>query len=184
MKPANQMTLFPILTIVSALFASSLWAKDTLQIDKAFVGTTDSWRDVTMYLQDQIESGVVSVTIAQPFTSIGGDPAPGKVKNLIVDYNLNGKPYRLCLKEQYPVAFTVNIPSTEAEGPGANPLATDMMENISSSSTSHVWTLRQHEKLILYAAACMSLAALVCAGFALFQVRQIRKEANVPPAAR
>ena len=37
-----------MLTFLAMLVASSLPAKDTLQIDKAYIGTTDSWRDVTI----------------------------------------------------------------------------------------------------------------------------------------
>jgi len=59
---------------------------------------------------------------------------PGKVKTLIVDYRLNGQPYRLFLQEQYPVAFTVKIPSPEAEAPDMNPEATATMQNVSTAA--------------------------------------------------
>jgi hypothetical protein len=174
MKPTNRCPLFATLTAV-ALCVSSLQAKDTLQIDKAFLGAKDAWRDVTTFLQDQIDSDVLSVSIAQPFSSIGGDPAPGRVKNLIVDYRVNGQPHRLWLEEQFPVAFMVKLPSPDAEAPGANPQVTALMENIASAPSLHSGRLGSYGDLLVYVALCISVAALACAGLALFQLRQIRK---------
>ena len=180
MKLMNRCPLFAALAAATALCVSSLQAKDTLQIDKAFLGAKDTWRDVTMFLQDQIDSDALSVTIAQPFSSIGGDPAPGRVKNLIIDYRVNGQPYRLWLEEQFPVAFTVKLPSPEAEGPGANPQVTAMVENISSSPSFHPQRVTHYRDPLVYVAVCSSLAALTCGGLALFQLRQIRKLLNAP----
>jgi hypothetical protein len=59
-------------------------SKDTLQIDRAFIGATDAWRDVTAFLRRHVSGDALSVTISQPFTEIGGDPASGKGKNLIL----------------------------------------------------------------------------------------------------
>jgi hypothetical protein len=176
MKSTRQPLLYLILAIACAVFASKLWAKDTLHIDKAFVGATDAWRDVTLFLQDQIQNDALTVNIAQPFNEIGGDPAPGRVKNLIVDYRFNGQPYRLCLKEEFPLAFGIKIPSPDAEAPGANPQVTALMENISSSATLHA--SRNYREFLIYATVVVSLAALVFSIFALAQVRQLRKASN------
>ena len=111
-------------------------AKDTLRIDRAFIGTTDAWRDVTAFLRQQLSGDALAVTIAQPFTEIGGDPASGKVKNLIVDYRLNGRAFRLWLEERYPVAFTIQLPSPNAKAPGADSKVRAMLKNI--FATLHV----------------------------------------------
>ena len=180
MKPTNRYRLFATLTASVALCVSSLQAKDTLQIDKAVLGAKDAWCDVTTFLQDQIDSDALSVSIAQPFGSIGGDPAPGRVKNLIIDYRVNGGPHRLWLEEQYPVAFTVKLPSPDAEEPGANPQVTALMENVSSSPSLHSRRPGRYGDLLAYVAVCISLASLACAGLALVQLRQIRKALTTP----
>ena len=174
MKRGSRSVLFFVLTFVAMFVTSRLLAKDTLQIDKAYVGTTDSWRDVTMFLQDQIQNDALSISIAQPFKEIGGDPAPGRVKDLIIDYHLNSKPYRLCIKEEFPVAFRITIPSPDAESPGANPEVTAVLENVSSSPALHSQQLR-HYAAFVYIAGGVSLVALVCAVLALVQVRQLKK---------
>lgn len=111
-------------------------SEDTLQIDRAFIGATDAWCDVTAFLRRHLAGDALSVTIAQPFTEIGGDPAPGKGKSLIVDYRLNGRAFRLWLAEKYPVAFTIQLPSPDAKAPGADSKARDLLTNI--YATLHV----------------------------------------------
>ena len=134
--PGRLRVLRAILAVVCALVANGLVAKDTLQIDRAFIGSTDAWRDVTAFLRQHLSGDALSVTIAQPFTGIGGDPAWGKVKNLIVDYRLNGRAFRLRLAEKYPVAFTIELPSPDAKAPGADSEVRAMLKNI--FATLHV----------------------------------------------
>jgi len=135
-RPGRLRVLRALLVVVSALVANGLAAKDTLQVDRAFIGATDAWRDVTAFLRQHLSGDALSVTIAQPFTGIGGDPAFGKVKNLIVDYRLNGRAFRLWLVEKYPVAFTIELPSPDAKAPGADSEARAMLKNI--FATLHV----------------------------------------------
>jgi hypothetical protein len=71
MKPTNQVPLLATLAVSVALCVSGLQAKDVLQIEKAVLGTKDAWLDVTTFLQDQIERDALSVSIAQPFSSVG-----------------------------------------------------------------------------------------------------------------
>jgi len=111
-------------------------SKDTLQIDRAFIGATDAWLDVTAFLRRHLSGDALSVTIAQPFTEIGGDPASGKVKHLIVDYRRNGRAFRLWLVEKFPVAFTIQLPSPDAKAPGADSKVRVMLKNI--FATLHV----------------------------------------------
>ncbi len=132
-RPGRLRVLRAILVVISALVANGLLAKDTLQIDRAFIGATDAWRDVTAFVRQHLSGNALSLTIAQPFTEIGGDPTPGKVKHLIVDYRLNGRAFRLLLEEQYPVAFTIQLPSPDAQAPGADSKARAMLENIHAS---------------------------------------------------
>jgi hypothetical protein len=180
MKPTNRCPPFAILIASVALCVSSLQANDALQIDKAVLGAKDAWRDVTMFLEDKIDNDSLSVSIAQPFNSIGGDPAPGRMKNLVIDYRVNGQPHRLWLEEQFPVAFQVTLPSPDAEARGANPQVTALMENIASSASLPSQPVGRYGGLLVYFAMYISLAALACAGFALFQLRQIKKALTAP----
>ncbi len=132
-RPGRLWVLRPILVVIFALVANAVVAKDTLQIDRAFIGATDAWRDVTAFLRQHLSGDALSVTIAQPFTEIGGDPTPGKVKHLIVDYHLNGQAFRLLLEERYPVAFKIRLPSPDAKAPGADSKARAMVGNIFAS---------------------------------------------------
>ena len=180
MKSANRCLLFGALTAAGSLCVFSLQARDTLQIDKAVLGAKDAWRDVTIFLQDKIDSDALSVSIAQPFDSIGGDPAPGRMKNLIIDYRVNGQPHRLWLEEQFPVAFRLNLPSSDEDAPGSNLQLTALMENLASSAglpSQQVW---RYGGLVVYFAVGISLAALACAGLALFQLQQIKKVLSAP----
>jgi hypothetical protein len=184
MRAKTPFTLSLVVGLAYSLLVPGLWAKDTLQIDKALIGAKDAWRDVTMFLQDQIQNDTLSVNIAQPFAQIGGDPASGKVKDLIVDYRLNGKPYRLWLQEEFPVAFKIRLPSPDAEAPGANEQVAAMMENGLASSALRNRTPHQLGYFLLYGSTAISLAALVCAAIALAQIRQIRKRSVIPPTPR
>ena len=66
--------------------------------------------------------------MAQPFDEIGGDPAPSQTKHLVIDYRYNQVAYRLVLKEQFPIAFEIKLPSSEAVAPGQKPEATELMK--------------------------------------------------------
>jgi len=170
----RQPVFWLVLAICFAFLGPSLRAEDILEIDKAFLGTTDSWRDVSQFLRDQIERGSLSIRISQPFKEVGGDPAPGEVKTLLIDYHLNGRPYRLFLKEQFPVAFKVDLPSSQAVAPGQNPLAEGVLENV-ASSVKRGTQLRPAGTALTYVSICISTAALVFSALALKQARQTKK---------
>lgn len=178
LKTAAQTTYLLGLTLLLAAFAVTVQAKDPLEIDKAVIGSKDTWQDITQLLRDQIENDAVSFQIAQPFTEIGGDPSPGRVKNLIVDYHLNGRPYRLWLEEQFPVAFNIKLPSPDAEMPGANPQAAAMVDNMAARSTSRPGL--QSGKILALATLCIALSALVFSVVALAQVRKLRRHRATP----
>lgn len=141
-----------------------------LQIEKAVCGAQDSWRDVTAFLRDNVKGDALSMTISQPFQEIGGDPAWGQRKELIIDYRLHGATNRLSLAEQYPVAFTIELGSAEALARSRGPLVSRSMPRIKAN-------LNRDGNLYLICFACgLSLLALVCASVALGQIRGIRKQ--------
>jgi len=127
-----------ICVVVSAIGAplcvSSVPAEEALQIDKAYLGASGSWRDVTAFLRSQVTNDALAVDISQPFERIGGDPSPGKPKNLMIDYRFHGQSLRLLLEERYPVAFQISLPSAEAEPPGKDPKASAMLEEIKAAA--------------------------------------------------
>ncbi len=102
------------------VFVSARSVQGALQIEKAYFGAEGSWRDITAFLRSQVKDGTLSVSLSQPFEEIGGDPAFGRGKHLLVDYRLDGKPCRVLLEEEYPVAFTITLPSPDAAPPGAD----------------------------------------------------------------
>lgn len=122
------------------LFAATVSANAELRIEKAYCGAKGSWRDVTAFLQGKVEGDKLSMTIWQPFREIGGDPAPDRGKNLVIDYRLNGVPFELALNEQYPTAFTVELPSSAAVAPGHDPLAAALIKDARShQGGGHSW---------------------------------------------
>lgn len=82
-----------------------------LQITKAKFGTPDSWRDVTAWVRGQTRHNKLSLRVSQPFKEIGGDPAFGRRKKLIIHYRLDGVPRQLSQVEDYPVGFELELPS-------------------------------------------------------------------------
>ena len=115
------------LIIVVLLFAANVSADAALRIDKAYCGAKGSWCDVTAFLQGKVQGDTLSTKISQPYREIGGDPASGQVKHLIIDYKLNGLSYQMDLIEKYPVAFTIELPSSEAVASGSDPQITALL---------------------------------------------------------
>jgi len=170
-----------ILIGVVTLFVSNLCANEGLQIDKAYCGAQGSWRDVTSFLQRQLRGDGLSLNVSQPFEEMGGDPAWGRVKNLLIDYHFNGKPFRLLLEEQYPVAFTITLPSSDAVPPGADPRASAIVTEVSPHPALDVRSQRQYwDHYRDYVALCISLIAIICGSAALVQIRQIKRQMRKP----
>jgi len=132
------------LTSVLALGSGRACADDLLQIDKAVCGSGNSWRDVTAFLQGKVQGDTLSASISQPFDEIGGDPAWGQAKNLLIDYHFKGEGYRLSINEQYPVAFTIRLPSPEAVAPVTTslPMATVAKQDFAPVGEAVVQLLR------------------------------------------
>jgi hypothetical protein len=166
-----------VVSIAVTLFVCNLSARAGLQIDKAYCGAAGSWRDVTTFLQHQVMGDGLSVNVSQPFETIGGDPASGRVKNLLIDYHFNGKPFRLLLEEQYPIAFTITLPSSDALPPGADARASAIMAEVSAHPAldgRSLWQYGDHYRE--YLALCVSLIAIICSSAALVQMRQIKRQ--------
>ena len=83
-----------------------------LQILQAFYGADGSWRDVTSILQKSVENNSLKVSWNQPYSEIGGDPAYGQVKTLIVSYRLDGVEKLATFREEnFPVGLQAVIPT-------------------------------------------------------------------------
>ena len=126
---------------------------------------------------------MLSLSLSQPFEEIGGDPASGQGKHLVIDYRLDDKPFRLLLEEQYPVAFDITLPSPDAVAPGADTQASAIMAE--AAKNPQVITLPMLQVRTLwqswnrygeYLPLCTSIIAIICAGAALLQIRQIKKQ--------
>jgi hypothetical protein len=183
MKSFKTFSAVVALASVFEFGASGAGAGDGLQIDKAVCGWGDSWRDVTAFLQGKIEGDTLSMRIAQPFNEFDGDPAPGKVKNLLIDFHFKGQAYRLSLKEQYPVAFTVGLPSSEAVAPGTTPLPlATRARSPSSGSDAEFLTLDWYRALLCLAFG-ISVVSMLCAVVALVRISQLKQALNQAPSA-
>lgn len=132
MKAPKAFPMGLVVIVGFVLLATSVSAEAELRIERAFCGAKGSWCDVTAFLRGKVKGDKLSVEISQPFRKIGGDPAPNRVKNLIIDYRLNGVSFRLSLEEQYPVAFKIELPSSEAVAPGDDPLVTALINDAKS----------------------------------------------------
>lgn len=155
--------------IAFVLLATNISAEATLRIEKAFCGAQGSWCDVTVFLQSKVQGDTLSTKIAQPYREIGGDPASGQVKHLIINYRLNGLSYQMALIEKYPVAFTVELPSPEAVVPGSDPQITALM-GVAKSHTrgGHSW--------LGYLGYGITLVSIIWAGVVTIQLRKIKRQ--------
>jgi hypothetical protein len=157
------------LIVVFVLLATSVSAEAALKIEKAFCGANGSWCDVTAFLQSKVQGNRLSTKISQPYREIGGDPASGQVKHLIIDYRLSGASFRLALKEQYPVAFTVELPSSEAVAIGADPEATALMRD----AKSHI---RGGHSWLGYLGYSITIVSIIWAVVVTIQLWKIKKQ--------
>ena len=114
------------------LLALNISARAELVVTKAYCGAEGSWKDATSFLQNNVKGDTLSLAITQPFSYLGGDPAPLKSKLLLVEYELNGESFELLLHETYPVAFNVRLPSPEAEAAGKDAKFATMMADAKS----------------------------------------------------
>jgi beta-lactamase regulating signal transducer with metallopeptidase domain len=62
-----------------------------LKILQGFFGADGSWRDVTEVLRKSVKQDALEISWPQPYSVIGGDPAFGRIKTLIVSYQMDNK---------------------------------------------------------------------------------------------
>ena len=63
--------------------------QEDLIIHSAKYGAKDKWNDVTQLLRSKISAGRVELRVSNE--NLGGDPVPGVVKELVLDYSYGGK---------------------------------------------------------------------------------------------
>jgi hypothetical protein len=86
-------------------------SNDKLTIVQAVYGADGAWRDVTPVIQKMVQNNSLSVHIQQPYHEIGGDPAYGKSKHLLIGYRHKGKANVATVKEQNPpVGLQLTLP--------------------------------------------------------------------------
>jgi hypothetical protein len=86
------MLLFPHRCIWIGLVAAAAVSAQQLEIVEATYGAGNFQMNVTQKLQSLVRDNVLDLS-AEPGV-LGGDPAPGTEKTLIVKYRYNGKPYQ------------------------------------------------------------------------------------------
>src|SRR6202030_270701 len=110
MKLANRYVLFIIALVIFAigvtLFTAGLRAQEEgWQIQRADYGFKNQRSDVTDILKDLIERGGVNGRVAVNNQTMGGDPAVGADKILIVVYRYQGKESATAVREGYSVTI-------------------------------------------------------------------------------
>ncbi|HIE95699.1 MAG TPA: PBS lyase [Fuerstia sp.] len=85
---------------VSALMAAAGLDEVKLEIVKAQYGAGSTQKDVTAVLRKQARNTPVITLVSGSYnTSFGGDPSPGVVKQLSVEYRINGKDGKVSFPE-------------------------------------------------------------------------------------
>ena len=95
-----------------------------LKILQGFFGADGSWRDVTKMLQDSVSQDALQILWPQPYSVIGGDPAFGKIKTLVVTYQIDGKTRIATFQEEGSIPelkATIRRSAQPNEGGGATP---------------------------------------------------------------
>ena len=83
--------LLPRFTLLFSLFLSGLsFGQTNLQIIRATYGDGNTVRDVTATVQAKVENNALLRVQAMP-DALGGDPVPGALKTLWIQYNFNGQ---------------------------------------------------------------------------------------------
>jgi hypothetical protein len=84
--------------------------KKGMQIVQAVFGTDGIWRDVTVIVQQGVTEDRWQVDLHFPYTELGGDPAKGKGKHLIIGYRLDGTPKVAIFDELTNRSIPVSLP--------------------------------------------------------------------------
>jgi len=82
-----------------------------LQILRAFCGADNSWQDVTDILQNSVKDNGLRISWQQPYRELGGDPAAGRIKMMVISYQIDGKTKIAVFQEENPpVGLRLIIP--------------------------------------------------------------------------
>ena len=54
-------------------------------------GADGSWLDVTEVLRSSVKQNTLNISWHQPYSEVGGDPAYGRIKTLLISYQIDGK---------------------------------------------------------------------------------------------
>ena len=84
------MPLLRFSLMLSLLLSSISFGQANLQIIRATYGDGNTVRDVTATVQATVQNNAVLRVQAMP-DSLGGDPVPGNLKTLWIQYNYNGQ---------------------------------------------------------------------------------------------
>jgi hypothetical protein len=84
--------------------------KKGLEIVQAVFGTNGLWRDVTAIVQQGVAENRWQAELHFPYTELGGDPAKGKGKQLIIGYRLDGTPKVGIFDETKDKVIHANLP--------------------------------------------------------------------------
>ena len=84
--------------------------KKGLEIVQAAFGADGLWRDVTATIQQQVTEDRWKADLSFPYSELGGDPAKGRIKHLIVGYRLDGKPKVAIFDELRGRSLPVSLP--------------------------------------------------------------------------
>lgn len=118
-------------------------AKDTgtapgLRILQAYCGAPGSWRDVTAVVQKSVKDNALQIAWKQPYDEIGGDPAFGKMKTLLVSYQIDGKKKMAAVNEDDGISLSLTIPGPGNAIDGATGKVTDNAVNLSDEQKEMV----------------------------------------------
>jgi hypothetical protein len=76
-----------------------------IEIVKAEYGSSESKKDVTKIVQDNVR-GLPVITLSGSFNkSFGGDPAPNAPKQLTLEYRINDQPGEAVIAENAPIVL-------------------------------------------------------------------------------
>jgi hypothetical protein len=84
--------------------------KKGMEIVQVVFGTNGIWRDVTDIVREQLVEGRWKADLHPPYSELGGDPAKGREKHLIVGYRLDGTAKVTIFDSLGDASFSVSLP--------------------------------------------------------------------------
>jgi hypothetical protein len=115
-KPLKKILIvFSLILSIDLLMSLPIQAQTSntnrIEIIEAKCGSNQSWKDVTKIVQSNLTNNSLRINWQQPYREIGGDPAFGKVKVLLIVYRLNGDFKAAVFQEENPpIGLRATIP--------------------------------------------------------------------------